>query len=293
MSVLKGVITNEGLSKSIEAAHNEGWHIYPKAFEVSENVGLYDVTRDYASMEATWYRAPISSRIVKSINTIEFICEIPPQQTASEKYIRELYVIAEDNNGVEFLLAFCAIDGDAEYDPAGSTKFRVQISIQNLNMTDLYVFKYTQAQEVADHNVDPNAHQDIRKLVTGAVQSVTINNNYYANMGDTIFVDSRTNAVYIDLPNTKLQLGTRVTVMDVGKACNYVGKEIVVRRNGEATIDNIADDFQIDMPGAHVDFFYNPTRKTWMLNIGGRFYGSFEGPIPNASEGGTANIGGM
>lgn len=282
---IKGIITNEGLSKSIEAQAREGWKIYPRAFAVSDILGLFDTTRDTSSMYETWYEGPIGGVVVQGTNTLEFLCTIPPGSTADNKNIREIYVTALDNNDNLFLLGLGQIEGDVQYNPGGSTKLRILITIQNVNISGLYEFKYTQASEIEDHNHDPNAHPDIRALLTGSTGATIINNNYYASPGDTVFVNSTTNPVQVNLPVTNLVLGTRVTVIDVGLSAAKAGHEIIVGRNGNK-IDTKEENFQIDTAGGEANFYWYPSQNSWMVDIGGRFYR----PAPENLAAGTLKL---
>jgi hypothetical protein len=269
-SVLKGLITNSGLGHCIRAADMGGWAIYPTGFGISDQLGVIEVTRSIADIKPTWYNAPISGRIVKSTNTIEFLCTIPPGVSANVMGIKEIYVFAETNAGEDFLLAICGIEGEVSYDPAGSTKLRILITIQNLDLMDLYVFKYTQAMEIEDHNNDPNAHPDLISAVINITNPVIINNNYAADAGDTIFADSTLGPIVIQLVEDDIRLGTRVTVVDVGWAVEEAGHEIRVQSS--KAIDNQKRPFIFDLEGGYVDFVYYPALSSWLVNVGGRFY---------------------
>lgn len=168
---IAGLVTNEGLYKCIEAMSKGGWKIYPYGFAVSDQLGELVESRTYDSMNNTWYSDAISGRIVINVHTIEFLCTIPPNSTVDPQYIREVYITCLDEESKPFLLAVGQSKGDAIYDPSGSVKLRIQISIQNLNMVDLLVFKYTQAQEIFDHNNDPNAHPDIVIKITDSIEN--------------------------------------------------------------------------------------------------------------------------
>ena len=274
-SVLKGLLTAEGLANCIRMASNGGWHIYPTKFCISDVIGEIAITRTTLDRFDTWYEAPISGRIVQSAETIEFLCTIPPGVAADLMYIREIYLMAETTDGTEFMLGLCGIDGVASYDPSGSTKLRILINIQNLNLTDLFVFKYTQAQELEDHNNDPNAHPDLSALVTGVGKPTVVFNNYVASEGQTLFVDSSGGPVVIQLPRTGLRQGSRVEVVDVGWKCDTKGKEISVV-SVDHKIDKRTAQFVINQKGASVRFLYWPNHKSWCVDVGGRFYADLE-----------------
>lgn len=158
MSII-GLVTNEGLTKSIEAASNGGWFIYPIEFRVASTKGVLSANRDLTSLEPTWYTAAISSKVDMSPNTIQCNCTIPPEQALSVEEIQEIYLIAEDQASNPFLLFIGQPDNTIFYDPSGAVSLRLQITIANIDITELYIFNYTQATEIYDHNNDPNAHE--------------------------------------------------------------------------------------------------------------------------------------
>lgn len=282
-SVLKGLITSEGLANCIRMANNGGWHIYPTKFCVSDTIGEIDATRTTLDMFETWYEAPISGRIVQNSETIEFLCTIPPGVAATTKYIREIYLLAETSDGAEFLLGICGIDGTAAYDPAGSIKFRVIISIQNLNLMDLFVFKYTQAAEIEDHNNDPNAHPDLSAAIAGVGKPTVIFNNYTATEGQTLFVDTSSGPITIQLPRSGLRAGSKVEIIDVGWQCHIPGKEINIV-SVDHTIDKRRATLVLNQRGASVRLIYWPNQKGWCLDIGGRFYADLDHQVDEEAK---------
>ncbi len=157
MSVI-GIVTNSGLTKSIEAANHEGWHIFPTEFRVADTAGVFSANRDFSSLEPTWYTAPISGKIDMSPNTIQCNCTIPPGQSLGIEEIQEIYLNAKDIYDNEFLLFLGQPENTIFYDPSGAVSLRLQITIANIDITALYEFNYTQANEISDHTVAPNAH---------------------------------------------------------------------------------------------------------------------------------------
>lgn len=271
MANVIGLITNEGLQKSIQAQANLGWKIYPRSFAMSDQLGPFETTRDLASMRPTWYNAPISSVVVQGPNSIEFICTIPPGVTVSNKYVREMYIIAKDELDNDFLLGLGQPNGDVVYTPEGSSSFRIIITISNLNLSELYRFNYTQATEIFEHNIDPNAHPLILAMFKGTANVVHISANYLAQVGQTIFVDTTLNPVTVTLPSTGLSLGHFVRIIDVGHAVTQTGHELYINRNTKK-IDKQEEDFQIDSNGGDVRLTWNPTMASWLVDVGGRFF---------------------
>jgi hypothetical protein len=243
---IAGLITNEGLMKCIEAASNGGWHIYPTGFSVSDTVGDLLATRTYDSMNNTWFSAEISGRIVIDVHTIEFLCTIPPNSTIDANYIREVYITAVDENNKPFLLAIGQSKGDAIYDPSGTVKLRLQIAVQNLDMVDLLVFKYTQAQEIFDHNNDPNAHPSWAKKLADAIETHNLDPTSHpyilaliAALAEKLqsLTDKTLLSTGIVIPAiTNLELGRSVKVIAVNTSTIDISTQVVSNRDAKGIL---------------------------------------------------------
>lgn len=153
-----GIITNVGIEKSIDLANGEGFKIIPYKFAVSATKGDLDKIRDITTLRPTWYEGLISAGAKIDSNTVQLHLNIPPGAAPSPTFTQEVYVIAKDENDVDFLLGFCQPTADLTYDPEGELRIRLQFNLENINIADLYEFKYTQSQEIEDHNEDNNAH---------------------------------------------------------------------------------------------------------------------------------------
>ena len=178
MANIIGLVTNEGLSYSAQAAANLGWYIIPTGFAVSETQGIFDVTRDYASMNTTWYSAYISSVQVINANSLQFTCTIPPGSTLVQKTVGEIYLTAILNT-TDFLLLIAQPNAVVTYDPDGALTFRLIVTITNLDLSANYIFSYTQATEISEHNLDVNAHPSFQDYLLGKVRVENIDDNEY------------------------------------------------------------------------------------------------------------------
>lgn len=166
-----GVITNDGLSKTISAANKEGWNIHPTKFAISATKGSLVPSRDTTTINETWYEAPVTSRRVISDNSIEFICNIPPNATAADMEIGEIYLFGETSDDIpqEFLLALGQPSQALTYYFDGSISLRLIVTLTNINISDLFVFQYQDSVDIDEHNMDPEAHP---KLVSAVSQWV-------------------------------------------------------------------------------------------------------------------------
>ncbi len=252
-----GLITNSGLTESISAANNEGWYIFPLEFAVAETKGTLSAARDLASMEPTWYNAPISGKIDMSPYTIQFNCDIPPNQSASPIEIQEIYLTAQDMLTNDFLLFLGQPENPVIYDPTGSTKFRLQVSITNVDISSNYIFNYTQANEISDHNVDPNAHANIFKSLPTYLRYVIADTD--VQPGEILYVDTSINPINITSILTPIS-NTYFEIHDINK--NATTNKITVLRNG-SLIDGLADDYELDLNGGAVEFRYDGTSGSW------------------------------
>jgi len=103
-----GIITNAGLTAAQLAAQNNGFFIVPTGFGVSNQSGTLDPTRTSPNA-GQWYTGMISSRVVIDLNTIEFVCTIPPgqlppntQKTVNEVYLYTSSYATGSYNGVNY-----------------------------------------------------------------------------------------------------------------------------------------------------------------------------------------------
>jgi hypothetical protein len=163
-----GILTNLGISKSIDLANEEGFQIIPYRFAVTESIGDLLPTRDLASMLPQWYQGFISSAIKLNDTTVQLACNIPAELTPDPRFTKEIYIIAKDQFDNDFLLALAQPTTELTYDPDGELRIRIQITLDNVQIGDLYTFIYTQATEIQDHNNDPNAHPAIQQAMNKA-----------------------------------------------------------------------------------------------------------------------------
>lgn len=184
MNGIPGVLTNIGLTNAMLAESNEGWRIRPIRFGVTaETPGILSKTR--TNMLNTWYEAAISAyNLVTSDSeslTIEFVCAVPPGQpvingvlATTPSLITEIYLTAQtiESGGLpagdEYLLALGQPQGSFYYHPFGTLRLRLQIKISGVNDISKFQFYYTQAIEIEDHNMDPNAHPPIQRAMAKA-----------------------------------------------------------------------------------------------------------------------------
>ena len=173
---ITGIITNEGLSKAIQASGNQGWYIKLGKFYVSDVLGELDTNRTISDMNPTWYSAEISAIDVLSPQVLQLHLTIPVNVTTEVKNIAEIYITAfNPDTSEEFLFSIQQANPQIQYDPSGSISILTQIKIQNLDLTDVFEFTFTYAQDIEDHNSDPNAHPHIRNALKKA--GIFINNS--------------------------------------------------------------------------------------------------------------------
>jgi hypothetical protein len=167
-STLNSVITNSGVEQAILAQAEQGFFIRISSFGISETAGVLDVTRTTPNLE--WFKALISSAVKVDQNTVQINCNIPPEAidditglpVAGVKDAAEIYIYAYDQNDVEYLFAIGQPEFTELYSVAASLTLRISIKLINTAVDNIYQFLYTQAQEINDHNNDPNAHPHIQ-----------------------------------------------------------------------------------------------------------------------------------
>ena len=265
-STINGIVTNIGLKKCQEAVDNDGWHITAKSFGISDIKG--ELSSHRVEQNELWYIGSISSRRVIDANTIEFICNLPPNAHQVSRQIQEIYLFAEDRNRDGFVLYIGQPTG-LEFNPNVAIKFRIIINILNVDMASIYKFQDTIAMDLEEHNNDPNAHEDIRNLIQATVGSTTIVTDpvYQAKSGDIIYVNTKSRSININLPTSGLSNKDRVTVIDVGL---YAHVNYVVIKGMGNTIDGCTADFIFDRAGAAVTLYWYASSKSWRVDTGGR-----------------------
>ena len=169
-----GSITTEGLDKIRFATLNEGFRIDIDSFRVARvatpggipaivDLDMNDVDTSPIT-DDTWYTgAAVAARTNIDQSTIQFDLEVPPGATVADtEPVAEIYIIGKDVDNNDFLLGVANPENVNLYNNSGQTTLRVQIQIENADLTGLFTFSFTQAAEISTHNTDPNAHQDIR-----------------------------------------------------------------------------------------------------------------------------------
>jgi len=161
MAIL-GVFTDLGMITAQDAANNEGFHLVPVSFGVSDQAGALDSSRTTPNA-GLFFEAAISSRVIIDQNKIKFVLTIPPNQipAGTFKIIREIYLNINDALGNPFLFAIGQPTDEIRYNADDQVTLDLEMSITNLDLTEQFVFEFTQATEISEHNLDPNAHTDL------------------------------------------------------------------------------------------------------------------------------------
>lgn len=160
--MILGIVTNAGLTASQTASMNEGFKLVPVSFSVSDTQGALDPNRTSESA-GVFYSAPISARVVIDSNTIKFVLTIPPNQIPANtfKLVKEICLRILDGNNDEILFAIGQPTDEIKYNAGDEVTLEVEMAIQNLDLTAQFVFQFTQATEINQHNIDPNAHTEL------------------------------------------------------------------------------------------------------------------------------------
>lgn len=161
MAIL-GVITDLGLSTAQDAANDEGFNLVPVSFGVSDVAGALDPVRTTKNA-GLFFSAAISSRVIIDQNTIKFLLTIPPNQipAGTFKIIREIYLDINDSVSAPFLFAIGQPTTEIRYNADDQVTLELEMAITNLDLTANFIFEFTQATEINDHNLDPAAHTEI------------------------------------------------------------------------------------------------------------------------------------
>lgn len=150
------VITDAGVENSIYAQVEKGFNILISGFSVSDIAGDLDPARTTVNTE--WYSGPLGSGNRLTQNSVQLKFNIPALVTTEDMHIRELYVWAEDSLGTPYLFAIAQPSTTKLYTPSSNLIFNIQLTMNNINIGDIYQYVFTQATEIETHNTDPNAH---------------------------------------------------------------------------------------------------------------------------------------
>lgn len=233
MAIL-GLFTSIGISKSIDAANNEGFYIFPKEFGVSRNTGPLDVSRTSPN-SGEWYKSAVSSRVVVDDNTVKIICTIPQGSSLVAEEVREIYLYAEDSGSNEFLLALGQPTETILYDPDGTITLELQISLIDIDLTANYIFNNTIATELAEHITDPNAHPEYIIAMAKAGIFVEGGGIPFANAGQTF-------AANVEFDGTKA-VASAGGINFSSKFNGTEGNAIVLEFDAAKTVDEVVLDW--------------------------------------------------
>lgn len=227
-----GVFTDIGVTKAREALMDEGFKIFPTTFGVSRTAGTVEASRTGPNA-GLWFTGPISSRAVVDNNTIKFICTIPagsiPPMTTDT--VREIYLNGTDDSLVEFLFALGQPSSPLLYDPSGSLTLELELALSNVDLTTAIVFSYTQATELAEHNLDPCAHPGIITEMKRAgmyVDAGCYAQAYHGQMYDK----------YVDFDGVKA-FNTHFGITYTATYTGVLGNSISLTFNGILTTDEV------------------------------------------------------
>lgn len=149
-------------------------------FGVTDQKGNLDPNRNYATGRyPTWYEGNVSSPTFIGTNTMQFYLTVPANVTTSNQYIAEIYIYVEDpeNPGSWKLFGIAQPSSPIEWVPFSTVRLRCQFTLTSVS-PDVIVFSYTQSNEIADHDLDPNAHPHIRDALKKAGIYVDLSEDY-------------------------------------------------------------------------------------------------------------------
>lgn len=176
MAAITAIVTDEGLTNLLTTFNTSNTFLFLKRFEISNTAGVLDSTRTIGTINPSWVNLPISGRDDSFPTHITVRCTVPPNTVLSNQQVEEVYIIGEVNGGAEFLFAVGQLS--VVYDFQGTLSLRIKIPIIDKNLNAIQ-FNYTQATEVSDHNVDPNAHTDLINATSKAGIPIQLSNHKY------------------------------------------------------------------------------------------------------------------
>ncbi len=153
-----GILTTQAISDVL----SQPTLIQVTSFSVSETSGALDPNR--TSANPTWYSGIFSSPGIVEDGMITTSVTIPPSTISvpltDGSLISELYLFASTDGGPEYLFAIIQPPDNTPIVYSDIVKYDIDIQIQfsSGSITNVFEFIYN-ANEVEDHNLDPDAHQ--------------------------------------------------------------------------------------------------------------------------------------
>lgn len=146
--------------------------------------------------------------------------------------------------GSSILFAIGEANPTIQYDPTGQLTLELSVGVLNSNLTSQIVFDYTQATEVADHNLDPLAHPDIQAALEIA--------GIFPTAGQAPFIyDGQTYdqlAVFDGTPSSGVYQGVTYTAVRNGS----LGNSITLVFDGILTINSVVSTWNLNHPNNSV-----------------------------------------
>jgi hypothetical protein len=143
----------------------------PKSFGIAATAGPWEVDRDPSLNPPCWYTAEITAARKVGPGTVELTCTIPPNASETENVFTEIQIFAEDTEGEEFFLGFGQPGNPPHtlapiaWSPGDVLNIRLQLVITPVAVDQVFIFKYSIAQEIDEHNLAENAHPELLKLL--------------------------------------------------------------------------------------------------------------------------------
>jgi hypothetical protein len=191
------------------------------------------------SIELNFNGSSTNQDIVNTWNTAN-----PSNQVAlisgSPTAVSPIGTLMLEGGGTNVLFAIGEANPTVAYDPTGSVTLELQIAILNSNLTSNIVFQFTQATEIAEHNVNPNAHPDIQEALAQAAIFVEAGQEPFSYAGQ--FYDPKpkfyglyASVTYHGITFTANQTGTQ-------------GNSIALVFDGTSTVNQIEEAWNTSNP---------------------------------------------
>jgi hypothetical protein len=269
-----GLFTNSGMRRSIDAANDEGFLIFPEKFSVSRDAGALDPLRSTPN-SGVWYEEFISTRVVVDSTTIKVVCQIPPNASPIPEEIREIYLLGKDSNNDDFMLAFGQPTDAIIYDPSGTVTLELQISIVDIDLTAQYVFQNTKQTELDDHLTAPDAHLEYAEAMAKAGIFVPAGSFGFSYVGQTFL-----EYPYFEFDGTK----AFTSYQGVGFSARFNGDELngeVLTFDGQKDLITVIGEFNDAHPKNQIDHDGNDLQVlgAGSVVLGGGSYNLEEGDL--------------
>jgi len=280
---ISALVTTEGIAKA-NALNASGFLITIPTFSVSAVAGAIAATRTFASKNATFFTATVTSVAIASDTTVNYTCTIPAGSILAATAVLEIYLEDTATNTL-YVVGQPEASTPIVVDPAGSTTIVISVTMSSIASSS-YNLVNTSSTDLTNHESNLAMHPKTNYAAT--VAPTTADDAAAGYSEGSIWVDTVTNIGYVllDKGNGAAVWG-KIAPQSNGATNNFAAVTTPVAANdstqgysiGSVWVDTVTDQSYTlvdDTAGAAV----------WTQTTGGGSAGSVAAAVPTTPSAG-------